>query len=319
MLATPTSPNFDCHAPVAGWLSKMIALPFGRSRWVSRYFVLLDSELRYYKDEHFDTPAQILNLREISRVIPAGSSQYPYSFRLEPLEVNETKRSSIQRPSFINNRNSKPWVINCKSELDKQHWMSAISIRIIKYSPLPSPNTPTDELPAHKRSKSDASEDLDNTAIFIVSSDFYRSPTAPLRCINPSTNSKIVSNTKSTISIHNKTITSTSTSLLARRNKKLLPIKISSLTYDFKRDTNARAEDNLSNNCTPLPSPTGAVLDECTMCNSTNPLNYNNSTDTALVKKEEYCCQIPELGDTRSTSTEELSPTYTLYKRKFCL
>lgn len=34
----------------AGMLAKMIPLPFGRSRWVSRYFVLLDSELRLYKD-----------------------------------------------------------------------------------------------------------------------------------------------------------------------------------------------------------------------------------------------------------------------------
>lgn len=38
-------------APVAGWLTKMISLPFGRSRWISRFFVLLDSELRFYKDE----------------------------------------------------------------------------------------------------------------------------------------------------------------------------------------------------------------------------------------------------------------------------
>lgn len=39
------------YLPVAGWLTKMISLPFGRSRWISRFFVLLDSELRFYKDE----------------------------------------------------------------------------------------------------------------------------------------------------------------------------------------------------------------------------------------------------------------------------
>lgn len=39
------------YSPVAGWLTKMISLPFGRSRWISRFFVLLDSELRFYKDE----------------------------------------------------------------------------------------------------------------------------------------------------------------------------------------------------------------------------------------------------------------------------
>lgn len=48
---TTTTTTNSTTAPVAGWLTKMISLPFGRSRWISRFFVLLDSELRFYKDE----------------------------------------------------------------------------------------------------------------------------------------------------------------------------------------------------------------------------------------------------------------------------
>lgn len=39
------------NTPMAGWLAKMTPLPFGKSRWQDRFFVLLDTELRYYKDE----------------------------------------------------------------------------------------------------------------------------------------------------------------------------------------------------------------------------------------------------------------------------
>lgn len=51
MMTMLMTPNHDSLSPVAGWLSKMTHLPFGRSRWNSRFFVLLDSELRFYKDE----------------------------------------------------------------------------------------------------------------------------------------------------------------------------------------------------------------------------------------------------------------------------
>lgn len=41
----------NTQLPIAQWLTKLIVLPFGRTRWSSRFFVLLDSELRIYKDE----------------------------------------------------------------------------------------------------------------------------------------------------------------------------------------------------------------------------------------------------------------------------
>jgi hypothetical protein len=37
--------------PASGWLKKKTHLPLGGSRWALRYFILLDSELRVYKDE----------------------------------------------------------------------------------------------------------------------------------------------------------------------------------------------------------------------------------------------------------------------------
>ena len=39
------------NAPLAGRLAKLATLPLGRTRWRYCYFVLLDSELRFYKDE----------------------------------------------------------------------------------------------------------------------------------------------------------------------------------------------------------------------------------------------------------------------------
>jgi hypothetical protein len=41
----------NTHLPITNWLSKLTSLPFGRTRWISRFFVLLDNEIYVYKDE----------------------------------------------------------------------------------------------------------------------------------------------------------------------------------------------------------------------------------------------------------------------------
>ncbi|KAG1059757.1 hypothetical protein G6F42_028197 [Rhizopus arrhizus] len=126
MKTTIVSPHYESFSPAAGWLSKMVSLPFGRSRWISRFFVLLDSELRFYKDEHSESSSQVLNLRQIAQIIPASTLQHPYCFRLEPKQQ--------QREHGL-----RPWIIECKSEIDMEMWMAAIKSRINKYSPASSP------------------------------------------------------------------------------------------------------------------------------------------------------------------------------------
>ncbi|KAI7903986.1 uncharacterized protein BX663DRAFT_560326 [Cokeromyces recurvatus] len=107
--------EFDSIVPVAGWLSKMIVpLPFGRSCWSSKFFVLLGSELRYYKDEHTETASQILDLHQISQVTCVSTINHPFCFRLEPKE----------------NQIIKPWIIECKTEQDMNTWVLTIQHRI---------------------------------------------------------------------------------------------------------------------------------------------------------------------------------------------
>ncbi|KAI8978611.1 hypothetical protein BDB01DRAFT_799416 [Pilobolus umbonatus] len=150
--------NIDVFSPIAGWLNKMVSLPFGRSRWISKFFVLLDSELRYYKDEHGETPSHILDLKRICQVIPTPTPQRPFCFRLEPLQSESSFR---------------PWIIECQSEVDMTMWISAIQSRIIKHSS------------ASKSTKKPSRVNSVCSYLEIIPSpDMYRLPTQSLRCTN---------------------------------------------------------------------------------------------------------------------------------------
>ncbi|EPB88145.1 hypothetical protein HMPREF1544_05089 [Mucor circinelloides 1006PhL] len=108
--------------PLSGWLQKLTTTnAFGASRWQSRYFVLLDSEMRYYKDEHSVTASRTVNLGDIAKVIMTSSPNHPYSFRLEPtLYAQHTKNQK------------KIWTMECKSATELELWVSAINYRLCK-------------------------------------------------------------------------------------------------------------------------------------------------------------------------------------------
>ncbi|KAI8967138.1 hypothetical protein BDF20DRAFT_901891 [Mycotypha africana] len=106
--------------PFSGWLQKLTTKnTFVASRWQSRLFVLLDTELRYYKDEHAATASKTIDLREVARVktITHPHHQHLYCFRLEPL----TKKQ-------------KAWTIACKSKEELDAWVSAIHLRLASSS-----------------------------------------------------------------------------------------------------------------------------------------------------------------------------------------
>lgn len=111
--------------PLSGWLQKLTTTnAFGTSRWQSRYFVLLDSEMRYYKDEHSVTASRTVNLGDISKVIITSSPNHPYSFRLEPTLY-------VQQHQYTKNQ-KKIWTMECKSETELELWVSAINYRLCK-------------------------------------------------------------------------------------------------------------------------------------------------------------------------------------------
>lgn len=113
--------------PKSGWLNKLTTNnTFGASRWQARYFVLLDSELRYYKDEHSTTASRTVNLRDISKVIITNLTNRQYCFKLEP-----TLYYQSQNPTVIKNQ-KKIWTMQCKSEYELQSWVAAINLRLSK-------------------------------------------------------------------------------------------------------------------------------------------------------------------------------------------
>ncbi|KAI7895529.1 uncharacterized protein EV154DRAFT_599133 [Mucor mucedo] len=217
-------PNTITCTPVAGWLTKMIPLPFGRSRWISRFFVLLDSELRFYKDEHSDTASQILNLRSVCQVIPAPTTQRPFCFRLEPQK-------------YTIGSMSRPWIIECKSETDMENWIAAIQSRITKYaSPSSSPSSSPAILSPKTPHETNSTRVVSiYSMVNNVSPEIYRVAALPLRCTNLTFDDQ------------------EKESLLIRRNKKLAPIVT-------QQQAEAPQLSAYSSASSITPSPTGAVL-----------------------------------------------------------
>ncbi|KAI8885874.1 PH-domain-containing protein [Backusella circina FSU 941] len=98
--------------PASGWLKKKIYLPLGGSRWALRYFILLDSELRFYKDEYTSSPSHILDMKQVDQIIPIPTTHRPYCFRIDRL------------------KNKKSWVLDCNSQSDLEAWILALKKRL---------------------------------------------------------------------------------------------------------------------------------------------------------------------------------------------
>lgn len=299
---TVITPQYESFSPTAGWLSKMVSLPFGRSRWISRFFVLLDSELRFYKDEHSESSSQVLNLRQIAQVIPASTLQHPYCFRLEP---KQQQRDHVLRP----------WIIECKSEIDMESWVSAIKSRIIKYSPASSPLLLHQQSPTKLLMTNRIVSTSSVNSTMVASPEVYRMPVLPLRCTNM---------------IWGEEDDSTKESLLSRRNKKLTPIvtQSSSSSTCSPQPSLPLYSGSLSDisSSSTLPSPTGAVLG-CSLLISPGIIdrysNYTsketNNNQTALVTQGVLGVEHQKKKQCDTISVESSSPTYLMYKKRFHL
>ncbi|CAO3640132.1 unnamed protein product [Cunninghamella blakesleeana] len=115
--------KIDPIAPRAAWLFKLSQNSFGKQKWQARFFILLDNEIRYYRDEYSDQPSHILHLSNISQVIPLLDR--PNTFRLEP-----TLKDSY----------TKPWTIECTSKEEMELWVESIHHRL-SLTPIFEPNT----------------------------------------------------------------------------------------------------------------------------------------------------------------------------------
>ncbi|KAI9012701.1 hypothetical protein CLU79DRAFT_769784 [Phycomyces nitens] len=111
--------------PKSDWLTKLSSSSLRGNRWRSRYFVLLDSELRYYKDEHNVSASSTLSLRDVSRVVPCSFTNRPYCFRLEP---------NFNAPAQDKDRSLPPWTIECNSEHEQGSWIDVIQYRLHRLS-----------------------------------------------------------------------------------------------------------------------------------------------------------------------------------------
>ncbi|CAO3595703.1 unnamed protein product [Absidia cylindrospora] len=124
----------DLDAPRAAWLFKMTHTSFGRIKWAPRYFILLDTEIRYYKDEYTDTPSQVLHLSNVRQIIPLMDR--PNTFRLEPTLDSYAKMKQ-------------PLTIECSSHDEMELWYKCIHHRL-SLAPVFSP--PSFSFPSKKRS-----------------------------------------------------------------------------------------------------------------------------------------------------------------------
>lgn len=112
------------NTPLSGWLNKLTtAKTFGGSRWQSRYFVLLDSEMRYYRSEHSITASRTINLRNVSKVMSVSFPNRAYCFKLEPTLYYQSQHLKDEK---------KVWTIECQSQYELESWVDAINDRLLR-------------------------------------------------------------------------------------------------------------------------------------------------------------------------------------------
>lgn len=206
------------------------------------------------------------------QVIPTPTTQHPFCFRLEPQTTGNISR---------------PWIIECKTEVDMENWIAAIQSRITKYaSPASSPGIQSPKTP----------HDTSSTRVVSVysiannvSPEIYRVAALPLRCTNMTFDDQ------------------EKESLLSRRNKKLAPIVT-------QQQAEAPQLSAYSSASSITPSPTGAVLGSLispSIIDRYSQYNHKNNRPLPIITKGVYNDEIKE--------EEPSSPTYLKYKKRFGL
>ncbi|CAO3622438.1 unnamed protein product [Cunninghamella echinulata] len=103
--------------PKSSYLQKMTTI-MGKTIWQTRYFVLLETEIRYYKDEYEATPNHIICLKDIYTIKEIPGIHQKYCLSLEP---------------NMNSKRSKPLVLGFTEKFELESWMNAIQTRLNKF------------------------------------------------------------------------------------------------------------------------------------------------------------------------------------------
>ncbi|CAO3646716.1 unnamed protein product [Cunninghamella blakesleeana] len=102
--------------PKSAYLQKMTTI-MGKTIWQTRYFVLLETELRYYKDEHEAVPNNIISLRDIYSMKEMPMIHQRYCLSLEP---------------NLGSKRSKSLILGFTEKIELEAWMDAIQSRLNK-------------------------------------------------------------------------------------------------------------------------------------------------------------------------------------------
>ncbi|KAI8063903.1 hypothetical protein BC940DRAFT_321397 [Gongronella butleri] len=144
--------SIDFDAPRAAWLFKLSHGFGGKPKWNPRFFILLDNELRCYRDEHAESPSQILHLSDIGQVIPlldrANTFRLEPSYRSFTLPGGGSGSSAMMMTRSSSTRGlgaggfSKPWTIECSSQQEMAIWYECLRHRLERtpvFAPPPPP------------------------------------------------------------------------------------------------------------------------------------------------------------------------------------
>ncbi|KAI9244110.1 hypothetical protein BDA99DRAFT_566362 [Phascolomyces articulosus] len=324
------------NAPLAGWLAKLISLPLGRTRWQYRYFVLLDSELRFYKDEHSDSASHVLNLSSVSDIIQLALPNHSFCIRLEP---RLTARS-------------KPWTLACSSQVDLEMWTHALQKRLARsttfipclHEPLSMDRRkrPTNSWFSQPPSSFIHLDDDDNTTLFdddnnnnmkasIIDEDYYHAIT-PETVVRPRIQKNI-----------NKR--QPPRSLSRRRGIYLDPLMIASSPFDYvstsKDDTDYYVNALSSFSTSPTTSSSGISLSSSSSSITAAVDTYQEDDENKIfiprssfssvslyedeeeLLDRERSMSAPDILQTTKNKHAlvdgETSPTFLLYKKQFHL
>ncbi|KAI9496847.1 hypothetical protein BDB00DRAFT_869077 [Zychaea mexicana] len=306
------------NAPLAGWLAKLTTLPLGRTRWQHRFFVLLDSELRFYKDEHADSATHVLNLRHVRDVVQIALPNHSFCIRLQPCSPTVTTKT-------------KPWTLACSSQVDLETWIRALQKRLTRSS---CPSSPAEQEVSVGNHKSQKKKRPTNSWFSQPSSSSLHSHDGPTDDSNETTQQGQQNKEfyHAITSSHNITVLprirkQPPPSLSRRRGIYLAPLVIESSPFSNTNNKNDTDSDFFVHALSSFTSSSTASssTDELMLFPTPPPHLPSNCVDPSKEEQEEG--EIIDRGRSLSAPAifqkrkddGETSPTFLLYKERFHL
>ncbi|KAI8085018.1 uncharacterized protein BX664DRAFT_338344 [Halteromyces radiatus] len=180
-------------SPKAAWLQKM-TLTMGRTRWQSRFFVLLDTEIRYYKDEHAAVPNNIWSLRDVSRVQQIPMMGYRYCLSLDPVAVTTSYSRGGTKKTH-----RKPLILGFTSAIEMHTWLGCIQNRLDRLITSSSSSSSSNTLAVPQASTSSSSSLSRRRGVILSSLDIKQYTVLPT-LVSPSTSTSSLLSSSSTLS-----------------------------------------------------------------------------------------------------------------------